>query len=163
MPPSVRELQENLAFEIHWLVYATVRFRTERGRDRVAVQDSAFLHARNLLEFTGPGRPSHGWWVQDLGGVAQGPDSTWRGWSDLINSKVTHLGEGRLKATPWPVPQEDERCVEMSRYFLERLVKSAGEGSDPRMDAAKRIAELGLAYLDSPSRENLKVLADLVG
>jgi hypothetical protein len=69
MPVDETALQNHLAYEVHWLVHAAVRFRRVHGRDRVAFQDSAFLHARNLLEFTGPGRPKHGWWIHDMGGA----------------------------------------------------------------------------------------------
>lgn len=163
MPPDAQSLQNHLAYEVHWLVHSAVRFRDVRGKDRVAFQDSAFLHARNLLEFTGPGRPSHGWSIGDLGGTAQLTDAAWRGWSDLINSKVTHLGEGRLKAPPWPVREDDVRCIEMSRYFLQRLGTAANGSADPRMKIAGGIAELGLTYLERPTQTTLRPLADLVG
>jgi hypothetical protein len=159
------EFQNHLAFEVHWLVYAGARFRHAGGRDRVALQDSALLHARNLLEFTGPGRPSYGWWIVDLGGSKQSADATWRGWSDLINSKVTHLGEGRLKAPPppWPVPEDDERCIELSGYLLRRLRTAATGRTDPRMTIVRQIATLGHGYLLHPAPATFKPLADLVG
>ena len=46
MKPSPTALNMHLAFEVHWLVYAAVRFRGVRGKDKVAFQDSAILHAR---------------------------------------------------------------------------------------------------------------------
>jgi hypothetical protein len=84
-------------------------------------------------------------------------------WTALINSKVTHLGDGRLKAPPWPVPEDDERCIGMSRYFLTRVVTAATASTDPRMTIAGRIAALGSHYLDDPTQAALKALAHLVG
>jgi hypothetical protein len=163
MPPTPSDLQNHLAFEVHWLVYAAVRFRDVGGSDRVAFQDSALLHARNLLELTGPGRPKHGWRAIDFGGPAQSPDEQWKGWSALINSKVAHLGEGRLEAPPWPVPEDDERCVAMSNYLLHRLITVAAGCRDPFSTIAAMIATLGRQYLGHPAPETIKPLADLVG
>lgn len=162
MPPDANALQNHLAFEVHWLVYAAVRFRDTEGRDQVVFQDSAFLHARNILELTGPGSSNHGWRIHDLGGATQRADATWNNWSDLINSKVTHLGDGRLKNPTWPVTENKLRCIEMSRYFLERLSKAAAEKKDQRMKVAEEIAKLGLRYLDCPDPATLEQLAKLV-
>jgi hypothetical protein len=163
MPPDASVLQNHLGFEVHWLVYAAVRFREVSGADRVALQDSTLLHARNLLELTAPTRPNHGWWIVDLGGLHQSADAPWRAWSALVNSKVTHLGEGRLKAPPWPVPEDDERCIEISRYLLKRLSAAASGRTDPRMTIAGQIATLGSQYLERPAPAALKPLADMVG
>jgi hypothetical protein len=81
----------------------------------------------------------------------------------LINSKVTHLGEGREKAPPWPVHEDDERLVEMSRFVLKRLRTAASGSDDPAMTIALRIANLGQRYLEHPTAATLKPLADMVG
>ena len=60
-------LRENLAYEIHYLVLAAVRFPRVRGREASIYQDSALLHARTLLEFTQAKRPP-GWWISEVGG-----------------------------------------------------------------------------------------------
>jgi hypothetical protein len=163
MKPQPAELAQHLAFEIHWLVYAAHRFRITRGRDRVALQDSALLHARNLLEFAGPGRPRHAWWVADLGGTAPPTDGGTQRWLDLINSKVAHLGQGRTKAKqpPWPVPEDDERCAELARFVLHRVVVAARGSRDRRMIACRRIARLGLSHLEDPGGDALAQLARL--
>jgi hypothetical protein len=45
----------------------------------------------------------------------------WSGWSGLINAKVAHMGEGRLKSPPpaWPVP-EDAGHVEARLWVIDR-------------------------------------------
>lgn len=163
MQTYVREHERHLAFEVHWLTYAAERFSKVSGRDKVVFQDSCFLHARNLLEFTGWGRPAHGWWAPDFGGSAPEPDEYGKQWLDLINSKATHLGQGRVKAKqpPWPVPEDDLRCVELARYLLRRL-RSAAFGTELTILSARRIAELGLEHLAKPTRASLRALADLV-
>ena len=66
--PDPDELRKHLAYEVHYLVLAAVRFTEISGRDGTLYQDSALLHARNLLEFTKPGqRPRYGWWIKDVG------------------------------------------------------------------------------------------------
>jgi hypothetical protein len=163
MPPTPSDLQNHLALEVHWLVYAAVRFRDVVGSDRIAFQDSALLHARNLLELTGPRATEARMGVIDFGGPALSPDAPWKGWSALINSKVAHLGEGRLEAPPWPVPEDDERCVAMSSYVLHRLSTVAVGCEDPFATIAEVIATLGRQYLGHPGPETIKPLADLVG
>lgn len=161
MKPRPAELAKHLAFEVHWLVYAAHRFGGTRGRDRVVLQDSALLHARNLLEFTGPGRPRHAWWVADLGGSAPPTDRETQRWLDLINSKVSHLGQGRTKAKqpPWPAPEDDDRCAAMARFALLRVIVAARGSRDRRMIACRRIARLGLAHLEDPRGNALSQLA----
>lgn len=164
MQPSTEEFTRHVAFEVHWLVYAAVRFLEAGGRDQVAFQDSACIHARNLLELTGPSRSTNAWWVVDLGGISKQADVAWRGWTGLINEKIVHLGKGRIKGTPrrWPVPEDDERCVAMARFVLERLLDSTRGGTDPRTVSAFHIAQLGLDYLSIRSQAALKLIADLV-
>jgi hypothetical protein len=162
MPPDANELRNHFAFEVHYLVHSAIRFRSAEGKDRVAFQDSALLHARNVLEFTGPKR-GQGWWIADLGGTVPPNGSTYQAWKRLINSKVTHLGDGRLNRPPWPVAEDAERCVAMSRYFLNRVVNASQSATDQRMKTALRIATLGLEYLDNPAPARLEALAALVG
>ena len=68
--PTADQLREHLAYEVHYLVLAAVRFTEVTGTEKAVYQDSSLLHARNLLEFTNPGQRAsrHGWWIGDVGG-----------------------------------------------------------------------------------------------
>lgn len=90
--PDEKELLNHLAFEVHWLVRAAIRFRTATGPDRVAFQDSAFLHARNLLELAAPKRAKFGWWIGDVGGAPPPADSKFQGWKKLFKGDPFRRG-----------------------------------------------------------------------
>ena len=144
--PRPADVRRHLAFEVYWLVHAASRFRTVRGKDGVAFQDSTLLHARNLLEFTGPSRPKHVRWITDIGGSRPSVDPEWERWIDLINSKVSHMGTGRTKVTPapWPVAEDNERCVRLARFTLDRITASAKGSSSRTMTDAREIVRLGI-------------------
>src|SRR5712691_7134914 len=115
-PPSTDELREHLAYEIHYLVLATVRFPEVRGREATIYQDGALMHARNLLEFTQPKRRKGTWWIVDVGGSTPPKNPTYTGWTDFINTGATHLGPRRLKGSNWPVDKNDARLTELARF-----------------------------------------------
>src|SRR5437016_14676860 len=91
-----RDLEIHLAYEVDWLVYSARRFATARSKEAVAFQDSVFVHARNLLEFTKASKPAHGWWIADHGpgprprASARHPDLT-----RFPTANVTHPGPTR--------------------------------------------------------------------
>ena len=65
---SSNVLREHLAYEIHYLVLAACRFPDIDTNEAAFYQDSALLHARNLLEFTKPVLPRFGLWIKEVGG-----------------------------------------------------------------------------------------------
>lgn len=162
-PPMPEELQEHLAYEVHYLVWASVRFRDVRGKDKAIFQDSALMHARNLLEFSKPTKPRFGWWIVDVGGPTPQATDDYKAWNDFINANVTHLGDGRLRSVSWPVPKDDERLVVLSRFALDRIRDGlAPTSTDPLVAVLLEVTRLGLDYLDSPTQEHIKALANLV-
>lgn len=76
---------------------------------------------------------------------------------------MTHFGEGRLQGPAWPIPQDSESFVTMSRYVLNRVEIASKGAADPRMGVASRVASLGLEYLDDPTTARLAPIAALVG
>jgi len=161
--PSPAELRRHLAYEVHYLVHAAVRFQSAKGTDKVHFQDSALMHARNLLEFTKPNRPRWGWWITDVGGPQPRGSKTYERWNDLINAKVTHLGPGRLARPPWPVRHDDERLAALSRYSLKRILRRLPRGnSDGRVIAMRDVGRLGLDYLNRPMPSALTAIAELI-
>jgi hypothetical protein len=157
--PTPDQLRKHLAYEVHYLVLAAARFRQIDGRDVAFYQDSALMHARNLLEFTKPGpKPANGWWVVSVGGQMPQANTTHSDWVEFINSNVSHLGERRLRDLQWPVPKDEERLTHIAKFVLERL-KSVSQGSDPRAVVIHTLSQRGLRYLDDPTEENLAKIA----
>jgi hypothetical protein len=156
------DLRKHLAYEVHYLVLAAVRFTQVDGRDGAFYQDSALIHARNLLEFTKPApSPNNGWWIADAGGQTPQVDTSHRDWVKFINSNVSHLGERRLNDLQWPIPKDEQRLINIAKFVLERL-KSLSQGSDPRAVVMQKLSQLGLEYLDDPSEENLAKIAQAI-
>lgn len=126
-------------------------------------QDSVLMHARNLLEFTRPIKPRWGWWIVNMGAPTPVRTSSYDRWVDFINAKVTHLGEGRLRRPPWPVPEDDERLVTLSKFVLKRIQHRLPTGRKHVHAAAmRRVAQLGLDYLHKPTPSTISALAGLV-
>lgn len=155
---SANDLREHLAYEVHYLVLTAVQFaKTEEA----AYQDSSLLHARNLLEFTNPGKASRfTWWIGDVGGQKPpGDDTTHAAWNDFINSNASHLGKSRLKARQWPVPKDRQRLIVLSEYLLQRVHQFSRNGGNERALIMETLSQLGLRYLDDPSAANLAKIA----
>jgi len=84
--PSLPDLQRHLAFEVHYLVWTAKAFTAGESKTKVALQDSAFLHARNLLEFSKPSRLAWAWWVGDFQTKPM-TDTHYEAWHDLVHAK----------------------------------------------------------------------------
>lgn len=158
-PVPTAELQKHLAYEVDWLVFAARRFRETGGKDAVLVQDSAFVHARNLLEFTKPPDPdprkkdkgpSNGWWIsrEFHGDEPTDTDpSEFKPWWKFINANVTHLSKNRSRDVPCPAPWDKERLVVMARFALDRIETFAPDASGEYGEVIRRIVRDGKLYL----------------
>jgi hypothetical protein len=165
VPPSANEMREHLAYEVHLLVWAAMRFRTAKSKDKMVFQDGVLLHARNLLEFTKPEqRPRRGWWIVDVGAPMPQKTKDYDAWNAFINANATHLGDLRLQSVPWPVAKDEERLVELSRFALARVRAGLpASTADPLISVLLEVTQRGLDYLDDPTAARIKQLADLVG
>jgi hypothetical protein len=158
--PTADALREHLAYEVHYLVLAAVRFTEVAGAEKAVYQDSSLLHARNLLEFTNPGqRTTYTWWIGDVGGLKPRNDTSHDEWRDFINANASHLGRSRLEARRWPVPKDEQRLIGLAKYLLQRVNTFSHNGSDPCASIMEGLSQLGLEYLDDPSQENLAKIA----
>ena len=83
---------------------------------------------------------------------------------DLINSKVSHLGDGRTKAkvARWPVGVDDECCAKLARFALCRVITATGGSRARTMMSTRQVARLGVSYLDKSDGATLGELAKLV-
>jgi len=160
--PSADALREHLAYEIHYLVLAAVRFSQIRGREASIYQDSALLHARTLLEFAQAKRPP-GWWIPDLGGDNPQQDVLLDAWLQFINTYASHLGQRRLSGSRWPVPENERRLITLSEFALNRIRDLLPSGSTkPHVVVMQHLTEVGLRYLSSPQETTLAEIAQLI-
>lgn len=165
--PSLPDLQRHLAFEVHYLAWTAKAFAAGKGKTKVALQDSALLHGRNLLEFSKPmKRPGYAWWIGDFAAVPTNGDRDYWAWFDFVHGKVLHMGDNRVKSPRWPVPLDGHECEAVARYCLKRIENVATSAS-PRKAADRdalssvvALVKLGLAYLDSGDVQHLKALQD---
>jgi hypothetical protein len=146
-----RNLEIHLAYEVDWLVYAAKRFSLASGKDAVTFQDSVFVHARNLLEFTKPTKPSFAWWIADHGQGGNKPTggAKYTGLTDYLNANVTHLGTNREAAVKWPLQKKGPGShIALARICLDRVDAYAPPDTDKYGEVMRRIVQLGRAYLD---------------
>lgn len=146
-----RDLEIHLAYEVDWLVYAAKRFSFATSKDAVSFQDSVFVHARNLLEFTKPTKPSFGWWIADHGTGGKKPEkgTKYSELTDFLNANVAHLGANREVAVRWPLREKSPtRHIALARICLDRVRAYAPPDSDTYGKVMHRIVDLGRAYLD---------------
>ena len=159
--PTAHELREHVAYEVHYLVLAAVRFTEVTGTEKAVYQDSSLLHALTLVEFTNPGqKTNYTWWIGDVGG--QKPpreDASHADWREFINANASHLGRTRLEGRQWPVPKDEQRLIVLAKYLLQRVNKFSQDSNDPRAVVMERLSQLGLTYLDDPSGDNLAKIA----
>jgi len=162
--PTADQLREHLAYEIHYLVLAAIRFPTIGGREATIYQDSALMHARNLLEFTQPTKPKGGaWWIVEVGGSTPPKETAYKEWTDFINTGAAHLGQRRVKGSNWPVDKNNDRLARLSHYALQRICDLLPtKANDDRVEIVLVLTRLGLDYLDSPSEKTLAAIARLI-
>lgn len=147
VPPTPDDLRRHLAFEVCWLIDAAHAFKNE---DLVCRQDSAMLHARNLLEFTKPvRRPNWDWWIGDLGAEPPRHTAEYAQWVALINSKLTHMGPGRPGESSWPVREDELRLLRLAGFVLDRIEAAlAGSPSSEAIEVVREITQLARGYLE---------------
>lgn len=156
---TTRGLEIHLAFEVDWLVYAAVSFRDIRNKDAVIFQNSVFLNARNLLEFTKPYQPRNGWWICQFAGATPTTSTEFENWNEFINANVTHLGERRLATLPWPIQERAERrLIILAHFCLDRIASFAPDVANPNGEVMGRVVTLGRTYLDEGDNGALDAL-----
>lgn len=157
-------MRKHLAYEVHYLVLSACRFPEIDGREAGIYQESALLHARNLLEFTKPAtRPTHSdtWWIPDVGGHTPTAEDSHREWIEFINAKVSHLGNRRETDIDWPDPEVHTRLIDLAGYGLKRIKRLLPKGiNDMRVKVVWALADLGLSYLDTREQSTLAQIAD---
>ena len=162
--PSAEEVRRYLCYELKWMLRAVVRFEeltsehrpsTARGGsspdpDLVAWQDSALLHARNLVEFAGassdPTESEAEWALSGILGThtRKVPGNL----SRFLNNWVVYIGGGSASDSKWPkgldgnaiAPDDDER--------LSKVVEVVFKTLKPKHRTTTLQTEEGAAYVE---------------
>jgi hypothetical protein len=160
--PNAEEVRRHICYELKWMLRAVARFELvtneiraaeARGEgppetDAVALQDSALLHARNLVEFAGASSDlADGWALSDIIGTKSRkvPPRL----STFLNNRVAHLGDLRTTDAKWPRDVygnvnnsgDDERLSKVAVVVL-RVLKPKHRTTTEETDAGSAYVEL---------------------
>ena len=162
--PSAEEVRRHLCYELKWMLHAVVRFDllTQQMRaaeakaevppetDIVALQDSALLHARNLIEFASRSSDASAdeveWALSDILGTKRRKVPTRL--RAFLNNRVAHLADLRVTDARWPKDidgnaidgGEDERLSKVAVVVLQLL--------KPKHRTTTEETEAGAAYVE---------------
>jgi hypothetical protein len=167
--PSAEEVRRDLCYEVKWMLHAVVRYELLAGEIRaaeargdaqperglVALQDSALLHARNLIEFAGSSSDAVSadtWALSDIVGTKRRKVPSRL--DTFLNCSVVRLGEARGARAKWPKDVEgnvidgsdDERLSKVAVVVL-KLLK-------PKHRTTTEESPAGAAYVELLDRAN---------
>jgi hypothetical protein len=163
--PSAEEVRRHLCYELKWMLRAVARFdlltheiRAAEARgeapaeaDIVALQDSALLHARNLIEFASASSDASvdqvEWALSDILGTKRRKVPTRL--RVFLNDRVVHLGDLRTTDARWPKDvdgnaidnSDDERLSKVAVVVLQ-LLKPKHRTTTEETDAGAAYVEL---------------------
>ena len=161
---NAEHIRSQLCYELKWMLRAVVRFEevTSEARaaeargeappdsDIVALQDSALMHARNLVEFAKASSDPHEtelqWALSDiLGARRRKVPSNVRA---FLNNWVVHLGSSSMPNNKWP---KDVAGVVIDREDDTRLSKVAAvvfKLLEPKHHTTTLTTDEGVAYVE---------------
>ena len=162
--PTADEICRHLCYELKWMLAAVVRFedRTrETGSDAkgasapddtdlVALQDSALLHARNLIEFAAatadPTEEEPRWALSEILGThtRKVPGNL----SRFLNNWVVGMGTGRASESKWPKDLDGDAISNDDHARLSRVVEVVFKLLKPKHRTTTLQTEEGAAYVE---------------
>jgi hypothetical protein len=146
------------------MVHAVVRFEQvtsearaieARGADApdsdvVALEDSALLHARNLIEFakasSDPNEPNVQWALSDILGAHRRKVPT--GLSDFLDNWVVRVGDLRTTGAKWPKDVAGDRIQPDDDARLSKLAEVVFKMLKPKHRTTTLETEAGAAYVE---------------
>jgi len=159
---SAEEIRRDLCYELKWMLRAVVRFeelasggpREPVGpaldSDLVALQDSALLHARNLVEFakasSDPSEPAVQWALSDILGTHRRKVPT--GLTSFLDCWVVQPGARRASDSKWPKDHGGERIGEHDDARLSRVVEIVFKMLKPKHRTTTLETDEGIAYVE---------------
>ena len=162
--PTPAEIRRQICYELKWMLWAVDRFETvirdpppaegkiRPASDAIAFQDSALLHARNLIEFAAAEaepaestESSDRWALSDILGThsRKVPGNLRR----FLNNWVVHLGVARSSESKWPKDLEGNAIAADDDARLSRLVEVVFKLLKPKHRTVTLQTEAGTAYI----------------
>ncbi len=163
--PTADEICRHLCYELKWMLAAVVRFehrRQEEGSvvaadaagpddaELVALQDSALLHARNLIEFAAatadPTMEEPRWALSDILGThsRKVPGNL----SRFLNNWVVHIGTGRASESKWPKDLDGNSITNDDDERLSKVVDVVFKLLKPKHRTTTLLTDEGAAYVE---------------
>jgi hypothetical protein len=161
---SAEQIRQHLCYELKWMVRAVVRFeqvaseaRTVEAHgeqptdsDVVALQDSALLHARNLIEFaktsSDPDEANVQWALSDILGAHRRKVPT--GLNDFLDNWVLQVGDLRETEAKWPKDVDGNRIQSDDDQRLSKVVEVGFKMLKPKHRTTTLETDAGAAYVE---------------
>jgi len=138
---------EYLTREAHTL---EARRETPPDSDIVALEDSALVHARNLVEFarasSEPSEPQVQWALSDILGAHRRKVPT--GLTTFLDNRVVHLGAFRTTDSKWPKDLAGNRIDSQDDTRLSKVVDVVFKMLKPKHRTTTLETEEGVAYVE---------------
>ncbi len=126
------------------------RGETPPDSDIVALEDSALVHARNLVEFarasSEPSEPQVQWALSDILGAHRRKVPT--GLTTFLDNWVVHLGAFRTTDSKWPKDLAGNRIDNQDDARLSKVVEVVFKMLKPKHRTTTLETEAGVAYVE---------------
>ena len=151
---SAEQIRVHLCYELKWMLRAVVRFEQLTAEleaadsDLVALQDSALLHARNLVEFANassdPAEPQVQWALSDILGAHRRKVPT--SLHTFLNHWAMQLG-GATEAR-WPKDLAGNRIDSQDDARLSKVTEVVFKALKPKHRTTTLETDQGVAYVE---------------
>jgi hypothetical protein len=160
---SVDFVKEHVGFEVKALAYAAMEFPRVEGTPReAALQDSAFVHARTLIDFTYGSKPN--WDNAYLRGCCDDPglvaarSGEIAEWFEFLSARIMHVGLDRGEVRPLdqlcPGGWTADRHERLARLVIRSLKHEARHARGRYRDVIGLMTTRAMAYLDDPTDDH---------
>jgi hypothetical protein len=162
---NAKQIREHLCYELKWMLRAVVRFEEVTGEvraaeargepapdtDLVALQDSALLHARNLVQFvrasSDPDEQSVEWALSDIPGARRRKVPA--NLRSFLDDWVEHVGLLGEPVSKWPkdiegntIDKDDDRRYSKVMGLVFKLLQPKHRTTTEETSAGKAYVEL---------------------
>jgi hypothetical protein len=159
---NAEQIRRNVCYELKWMLRAVVRFEQltaelkdadqrrdpSPASDLVALQDSALVHARNLVEFaqasSDPEEPRVQWALSDILGAHRRKVPT--SLRTFLNHWVDRLGEGAN--AKWPKDIAGDRIDDQDDARLSKISAVVFKTLKPKHRTTTLETDEGVAYVE---------------
>jgi len=161
-------LRAHLGHDMKYLAFAAVEFsRPESEHYQIALQDSALVRGRSLIDFFRPGTTKDNLREQlfyDVGVAAPTRDVLGEKWFKFISGRLSHSGRNRETTfDQWPDrsagdPKGDDRLERLARFVADLIRQRAAYLRADARTVLELIADRAEAYLNDPTEANFHAM-----